>query len=79
MLGSPSGSNAESCWQLPPAEIPAQTPESVAMSKDLLKHGFRFVGPTICYAYMQATGMVNDHVTGCFRYKECKALGKKGS
>ena len=51
-------------------EIPATTPESEAMSRDLLKRGFRFVGPTICYAHMQATGMVNDHVTGCFRYKE---------
>ena len=46
--------------------IPAQTPESQAMSKDLKKRGFRFVGPTICYAHMQATGMVNDHVTRCF-------------
>ena len=52
------------------AEIPAQTPEAQAMSKDLLKRGFKFVGPTICYAYMQATGMVNDHVTECFRYAE---------
>lgn len=51
-------------------EIPAATPESGAMSKDLLRRGFRFVGPTICYAHMQATGMVNDHVTDCFRYKE---------
>ncbi|HET9224349.1 MAG TPA: DNA-3-methyladenine glycosylase I [Roseiflexaceae bacterium] len=52
------------------AEIPAQTPESEAMSKDLLKRGFKFVGPTICYAFMQATGVVNDHVTECFRYSE---------
>lgn len=52
------------------AEIPAQTPESEAMSKDLLKRGFKFVGPTICYAFMQATGMVNDHTVDCFRYKE---------
>ncbi len=51
-------------------EIPPKTPESEAMSRDLLKRGFRFVGPTICYAHMQATGMVNDHVVGCFRYKE---------
>jgi DNA-3-methyladenine glycosylase I len=51
-------------------DIPAMTPESEAMSKDLLRRGFRFVGPTICYAHMQATGMVNDHVLGCFRYKE---------
>ena len=51
-------------------EIPASTPESAAMSRDLLERGFRFVGPTICYAHMQATGMVNDHVIGCFRYRE---------
>lgn len=52
------------------AEIPAQTPQSEAMSKDLLKRGFKFVGPTICYAFMQATGLVNDHLVDCFRYKE---------
>jgi DNA-3-methyladenine glycosylase I len=51
-------------------EIPAETDESRAMSKDLKRSGFRFVGPTICYAFMQAVGMVNDHVTGCFRYAE---------
>jgi DNA-3-methyladenine glycosylase I len=51
-------------------EIPAETAESKAMSKDLLKRGFKFVGPTICYAYMQATGMVNDHTVDCFRYNE---------
>ncbi len=50
-------------------EIPATTPESDRMSKDLKKRGFRFVGPTICYAFMQAVGMVNDHVVDCFRYK----------
>lgn len=50
------------------AEVPARTPESDAMSKDLLKRGFRFVGSTICYAHMQATGMVNDHTVNCFRY-----------
>ena len=54
-------------------EIPAKTPESEAMSRDLLARGFRFVGPTICYAHMQATGMVNDHVSSCFRYKELRA------
>jgi DNA-3-methyladenine glycosylase I len=52
------------------SEIPALTPESIAMSKDLLKRGFRFVGATICYAFMQAVGMVNDHTVDCFRYKE---------
>ena len=51
-------------------EIPAQTPESAAMSADLKKRGFKFVGPTICYAYMQAAGLVNDHVVDCFRYEE---------
>ena len=55
-------------------EIPATTKESDAMSKDLKKRGFKFVGPTICYAHMQATGMVNDHVVGCFRYKEIKKI-----
>lgn len=57
-------------------EIPATTPESEAMSRGLLERGFRFVGPTICYAHMQATGMVNDHVTSCFRYREL--LGRRG-
>ncbi|MDH5605779.1 MAG: DNA-3-methyladenine glycosylase I [Anaerolineae bacterium] len=52
------------------AEIPAETEQSRAMSKDLKQRGFKFVGPTICYAHMQATGMVNDHVTGCFRYHQ---------
>ncbi len=50
-------------------EIPAQSPEAMQMSKDLVKRGFRFVGPTICYAHMQATGMVNDHTVNCFRYR----------
>src|SRR6266850_7081878 len=50
--------------------VPAQTRESEAMSKDLLKRGFKFVGPTICYAFMQAVGMVNDHTTDCFRYRK---------
>jgi len=52
------------------ADIPAETAESKAMSKDLKKRGFRFVGPTICYALMQATGLVNDHVVDCFRRRE---------
>lgn len=49
-------------------DLPAYTPESEAMSKDLKKRGFTFVGPTICYAFMQACGMVNDHTKGCFKY-----------
>jgi len=53
-------------------QVPARTAESDAMSKDLKKRGFRFVGSTICYAFMQATGMVNDHVVNCFRYQELK-------
>jgi DNA-3-methyladenine glycosylase I len=51
-------------------EIPAETEESRALSKDLKRRGFRFVGPTVCYAFMQATGLVNDHTTSCFRYAE---------
>jgi DNA-3-methyladenine glycosylase I len=52
------------------ADIPAETPASKAMSKELKRRGFRFVGPTVCYAFMQACGLVNDHVTTCFRYRE---------
>jgi DNA-3-methyladenine glycosylase I len=52
------------------SEIPAETAEARAMSKDLKRRGFRFVGPTVCYAFMQATGLVNDHVTSCFRFRE---------
>ncbi|MHC4513387.1 MAG: DNA-3-methyladenine glycosylase I [Planctomycetota bacterium] len=52
------------------ADLPATTPASDAMSKDLKRRGFRFVGSTICYAFMQAAGMVNDHVVSCFRYLE---------
>ena len=50
--------------------VPAETAESQAMSKDLKKRGFNFVGPTVCYAFMQAVGMVNDHLVECFRYKQ---------
>jgi DNA-3-methyladenine glycosylase I len=56
-------------WRVMEA-VPARTEQSDAMSKDLAKRGFRFVGSTICYAFMQATGMVNDHLVGCFRHKE---------
>ena len=58
-------------------QVPATSPESDALSKDLKKRGFRFVGSTIMYAHMQATGMVNDHLMSCFRYKECAAMGKR--
>lgn len=59
------------------SEVPARTPESDAMSKDLLKRGFKFVGSTICYAFMQAVGMVNDHVTDCFRHAEVQRMNAK--
>jgi DNA-3-methyladenine glycosylase I len=52
------------------SEIPAETEESAAMSLDLKKRGFKFVGPTICYAFMQAVGMVNDHIVDCYRYSQ---------
>jgi DNA-3-methyladenine glycosylase I len=55
-------------------DVPAMSPVSDTISRELKKRGFRFVGSTIIYAHMQATGMVNDHITSCFRYKECKAL-----
>jgi DNA-3-methyladenine glycosylase I len=55
-------------------QVPATSPESDALSKDLKKRGFKFVGSTIIYAHMQATGMVNDHVVDCFRYKACAKL-----
>jgi len=58
-------------------EIPARTEQSDAMSRDLKKRGFHFVGPTICYAFMQAVGMVNDHTTDCFRYQEVKELAER--
>jgi DNA-3-methyladenine glycosylase I len=51
-------------------DVPATTAEATAMSRDLVRRGFRFVGPTICYALMQATGMVNDHTVGCFRHAQ---------
>jgi len=59
------------------SDIPATSPESDDLSKDLKKRGFKFVGSTIVYAHMQATGLVNDHVVGCFRYKPCTAMAKK--
>jgi DNA-3-methyladenine glycosylase I len=63
-------------------EVPPKTPESDALSKDLQKRGFRFVGSTICYAFMQATGIVNDHMVECFRYKSLthrRATAKRGT
>jgi DNA-3-methyladenine glycosylase I len=58
------------------SDVPATSPESDALSKDLKKRGFKFVGSTIMYAHMQATGMVNDHISGCFRYKPCAAMAR---
>ena len=61
------------------AQVPAFTPVSIAMSKTLKKAGFRFVGPTICYAFMQSAGMVNDHQLHCFRYRDCQRMGQTWS
>jgi DNA-3-methyladenine glycosylase I len=63
------GRTLKNNWKSVP-QIPSQTRESSAMSADLKRRGFKFVGPTICYAFMQATGLVNDHIVGCFRHKE---------
>jgi DNA-3-methyladenine glycosylase I len=63
------GSPIQNKWKLQ-KEVPAKTALSIALSKDLLKRGFRLVGPTICYAFMQATGLVNDHLVSCHRFKE---------
>jgi DNA-3-methyladenine glycosylase I len=59
------------------SDVPAKSPESDALSKALLKAGFKFVGSTICYAFMQASRMVNDHVTSCHRHAEVKKLGRQ--
>jgi len=72
--GFVSGEPVVNHWQSL-AEIPASTPVSEQLSRDLKKRGFRFVGPTIVYAHMQATGMVNDHVVDCFRHSEVQKLG----
>ena len=64
-----NGAPKQNAWKMN-GKLPARTKESDAISKDLQKRGFRFVGSTICYALMQATGMVNDHATTCFRYLE---------
>jgi DNA-3-methyladenine glycosylase I len=60
-------------------EVPAETPESTAMSKDLKRRGFAFVGPTVCYAFMQAAGLVNDHVVDCFRYRAVARAHRRSS
>lgn len=67
--GFVDGEPQQNAWTSP-AEVPASTPVSDALSKDLKRRGFNFVGSTICYAFMQAVGMVNDHLVGCFRHAE---------
>ncbi len=67
--GFVAGNPIRSAWK-EPADVPARTAVSDVLSKDLAKRGFRFVGSTICYAFMQATGLVNDHLVSCFRYSE---------
>jgi DNA-3-methyladenine glycosylase I len=67
--GFVGGNPIQNAWKSS-GEIPAQTLESQAMSKDLKRRGFRFVGPTICYAFMQSAGLVNDHLVSCHRYRE---------
>jgi len=57
-------------------DLPAVSAEAVVMSKDMKKRGFKFVGPTVCYAYMQGAGLVNDHLVTCFRYREVQKLGR---
>lgn len=69
------GSPRHNRWARP-SEVPAATPESEQMSAALRERGFGFVGPTICYAYMQAAGLVNDHLQGCFRHREIRALSR---
>ncbi len=71
------GRTIQNRWQAD-EQIPAQTDQSRAMSRDLKRRGFAFVGPTICYAHMQAVGMVNDHLVGCFRHRELCRRDKGG-
>jgi len=63
------GKPRRNAWKSP-RDVPVETPESREMSRELRRLGFQFVGPTICYAFMQAVGMVNDHLVGCFRYRQ---------
>jgi len=70
------GAPRRNAWRRP-QELPARTSESDALSKDLIARGFSFVGSTIIYAHMQATGLVNDHLVHCFRYREVASLAKK--
>jgi DNA-3-methyladenine glycosylase I len=67
------GHPLQNAWQSL-AQVPARTPEADRTSEDLLRRGFKFVGPTICYAFMQAVGLVNDHLVSCFRYRDLRKL-----
>jgi DNA-3-methyladenine glycosylase I len=69
-----SGRPVQNSWSAP-GQVPAASELSRTLSRDLVARGFRFVGPTICYAFMQASGMVNDHLTSCFRHREVRRLG----
>lgn len=71
------GAPRVNAWQSS-SNIPAVTPESQAMSKDMKKRGFNFVGPTVCYAFMQAVGIINDHLISCFRYEELRGQNHPG-
>jgi DNA-3-methyladenine glycosylase I len=75
LWGFVDGRPVQNVWQSQ-KKMPASTPLSDAVSKDLKKRGFKFVGSTIIYAHLQATGLVNDHIAGCFRHAQCKALSK---
>ena len=69
--GGHGGRPKQNAWSAH-QQIPARTAESDALSKDLIRRGFKFVGSTICYAFMQAVGMVNDHTTDCFRHQQIR-------
>jgi len=72
-----AGSPRQNAWTSP-RRVPAETDAARALSRELKARGFKFVGPTICYAFMQATGMVNDHTTDCFRWREIRRLARRG-
>ena len=72
-----AGSPHQNAWTSP-RQVPAETDAARALSRELKARGFKFVGPTICYAFMQATGMVNDHTTDCFRWREVRRLARRG-
>ena len=71
-----AGAPRQNAW-ISMRQVPAETDASRALSRELKAHGFAFVGPTICYAFMQATGMVNDHTTDCFRWREVRRLARR--